>query len=417
MNRPLNIFIPHCSGCLTDSLPHGDGLVAHGFIAHLAERGHSLYVAAERAELAKPLPRNVHLFGLGTDTSAGATARISYVFRVRSLFSRLRRQTRFDLAHQLNPVYTGVSLALWEFGIPVVLGPYVADWPRDPQAIGSSYPAMGTVLRKAKEIAAFVQQRNASAILFTTQAAGRRVSFSDRWKAPVHYLPHGIDSDLFRPAAPETHGGQDESRTAILFYANISERKGVMDMLQAFELIAPKFPRAELWIAGEGEQLNSAKTFASGLYARNQIRFLGRQTREEAVYLMQQADLFCLASHGEPYGMTVVEAMSCGLPVIVTDAGGARYLADDEGGLRVPVRSPSAMAQALKRLLVNPQLRKQMGIHNRKRVLLSFAWDKVIDHLEEIYAVLLERGHESQVASHDAGLQMAEGLSGGGERR
>ena len=72
MNHPLNIFVPHCSGCLTDVLPHGDGLVAHGFITRLAERGHRLYVAAERVELSKPLPENVRLFPTEATLSSGA---------------------------------------------------------------------------------------------------------------------------------------------------------------------------------------------------------------------------------------------------------------------------------------------------------------------------------------------------------
>jgi glycosyltransferase involved in cell wall biosynthesis len=273
------------------------------------------------------------------------------------------------------------------------------------------------VLRKAKEVTAFVQQRNASAILLTTEAASHRVSFADRWEAPIHYLPHGIDSAFFRPATAETRRSRDDNRTVVLFYANISERKGVMDMLQAFEAIAPEFPKADLCVAGDGDQLHSAKAFAAGLNARRHISFLGGQTREQAVLLMQHADLFCLASHGEPYGMTVVEAMSCGLPVIVTDAGGARSLAGDDGSLRVPMKSPSVMARALSTLLSDPQRRKQMGLHNRQRVLLRYSWEKVIDRLEDIYARTLERGRASQVTVHAPSPQMAEGLFSGGERR
>jgi hypothetical protein len=54
--RPLNIFVPHCSDLLTDHRPHGDGLVAYGFIRHLSERGHNLYIAAQEVDLRDPLP-------------------------------------------------------------------------------------------------------------------------------------------------------------------------------------------------------------------------------------------------------------------------------------------------------------------------------------------------------------------------
>jgi glycosyltransferase involved in cell wall biosynthesis len=291
----------------------------------------------------------------------------------------------------------------------------VADWPTDLHAIGAARPPLYAVLRKLKEAAAFFQQRNASAILLTTEAAASRISFPHRWKAPVHYLPHGIDTDVFRPA--ETYRDGDGRRTVILFYANISERKGVMDMLTAFGKIAAEFHLAELWIAGEGDQLDAAMKLASSLQARGRIHFLGAQTRDQAVYLMQQSDIFCLASHGEPYGMTVLEAMSCGLPVIVTDAGGARYLADDEGSLRVPVKSPSALALAAAKLLADPQLRRQMGLRNRQRAQFGFAWGKVIDRLEGIYQLTLESRGGTESSMPFRYRRIAEDSSAGGDYR
>lgn len=417
MNHPLNIFVPHCSGCLTDVLPHGDGLVAHGFITRLAERGHRLYVAAERVELSKPLPENVRLFPTEATLSSGAANRLSYMFRVRYLFHRLRKEVRLDLIHQLNPVYTGISLALWGSRLPVVLGPYVADWPHDPDAITSSRPALRAVLGQAKKVAALVQQINADAILLTTEAARQRVILADHWKPPVRFLPHGIDSDFFAPAASDSSTVATAEKAVILFYANVSVRKGIFEVLRAFEILGSEFPSAELCVAGDGEQLNAARDFASHLQVGSRIRFLGRQSREDAVKLMRQAQIYCLASHGEPYGMTVVEAMSCGLPVVVTDAGGARYLIDDAGGLRVPVKSPSSLAEAITTLLANPELRRGMGLRNRQRVLEDFSWDKVVDRLEEIYRFRLECARGSQLQGNVARTQLAESLTNGGEGR
>jgi glycosyltransferase involved in cell wall biosynthesis len=339
------------------------------------------------------------------------------MLRVRSLLRCLCKDVRFDLIHQLNPVYTGISLALWGSRIPVVLGPYVADWPLDPNAITSSRATLRAVIRQTKKAAALVQQIGASAILLTTEAARQRVVLADHWKAPIHFLPHGIDSDFFSPAAPDSSKAVTEERQVILFYANISARKGIFELLQAFELLTTGFPAAELWVAGDGEQLDAVKDLASRLSGGDRIRFLGRQSREDAVLLMRQADVYCLASHGEPYGMTVVEAMSCGLPVVVTDAGGARYLVDEAGGIRVPVKSPSSLAQAIATLLANPVLRREMGLRNRRRVIEEFSWDRVVDRLEEIYRFTLECERGSQLAGNAPRAQFAETLSNGGEPR
>lgn len=387
--KNLNIFVPHCSGLLTDSRPHGDGLVAHGFISRLADRGHTLYVAAEQIDLSRPLPPNVHLFPISGKGSGPALRRISYALQVRSLFSRLRRQVRFDLAHQLNPVYTGLSLSLLGTGIPIVLGPYVADWPFDPHAMASSRLALRLLMKQTKRSLAFLQQRCADTLILTTQAARQRVIGQRTNESSIQILPHGINSDLFSPAplCESQNGAQTEE--IILFYANVSERKGVFDLLRAFDRLASDFPRVRLWIAGDGDELSLAKDAAASLRSSRQIEFLGRQSQEQAVQLLQSASVYCLPSHGEPYGMTVAEAMSCGLPVVTTDAGGVKWLVDDEGGVRVPVKRPDLLAEALAGLLANPSRRNAMGVHNRTKVVSNMSWNKVVDRLEEIYAITL----------------------------
>src|SRR5262249_4928600 len=112
MANPLTIFVPHCSDLLTDHLPNGDGLIAHGFISNLARRGHRLHVAAQRVELQSPLHSNITLYEIPVSASSPLVGRLEYMFRVRRLLSRLRKDYRFDLIHQLNPVFTGTSLAM-----------------------------------------------------------------------------------------------------------------------------------------------------------------------------------------------------------------------------------------------------------------------------------------------------------------
>jgi L-malate glycosyltransferase len=384
----LKIFIPHCSGLLTDHLPHGDGLVAHGFISRLAERGHRVWVATERVELTHSLGSNVNAFVIGSGSKATGFKRLDYMRQVRSLFRRLSRGIDFDLIHQLNPVYTGVSLALWGFDVPVVLGPYVADWPNDPDGTAASYPALSGVFRHLEKAIAKLQQHHARALLLTTEAARRKVISPRRAGSRCYLVPHGIDAAFFSPA-PSSPGRDPARRQRILFLANVAERKGIFDLLRAFETVQSRFNAAELWIAGAGEDLEHSRAFAAGLRSRAQVRFLGCKTRAETVELFRRASIYCLPSHGEPYGMTVAEAMSCGLPVVVTDAGGVRHLVDERGGIRVPVHSPEALAQALSELLADPQRRRSMGAQNRARVLGTMTWDRVIDRLEEVYELTL----------------------------
>ena len=389
MRQKLNIFVPHCSGLLTDTLPHGDGLVAHGFITRLAERGHRLYVAAESVRLSAPLHPNVTLYPIEVNHAA-LTGRIRYMLRLRALFQRLKKEVSFDLVHQLNPVYTGVSVALFDCGIPVVLGPYVADWPYDPDGMTGSQTGLGRFFRGMKGVLANLQQHGATSILLTTGFAGERIVNRNVRYSRSHLIPHGIDPTFFSPKPPQVDIDKEPGRTRILFFANISERKGIFDLISAFEKVASRFPLAELWVAGGGEQEDVAMKRTSLLAAHERIRFVGRKTREESVQLLRDADIYCLPSHGEPFGMTALEAMSCGLPLVVTDAGGLASLVDEEGGIKVPVNDPEMLAQALEILIQDAQRRQDMGLHNRKKVVAEYAWDKVIDRLEEVYRISLQ---------------------------
>jgi len=167
--------------------------------------------------------------------------------------------------------------------------------------------------------------------------------------------------------------------------------------------VAQRFPEAVLWIAGGGEHEQSAKALAASLNSAERIRFFGRQTREQALAIYRDADIYCLPSHGEPFGMTVLEAMSCGLPVVVTNAGGVRWIVDDYGGMRVPDRAPQELAIALGELIVAPERRKQMGAHNRAKVLKQFSWDRVIDRLEQIYSTVTSRHTEATITRRAEG--------------
>ena len=113
--------------------------------------------------------------------------------------------------------------------------------------------------------------------------------------------------------------------------------------------------------------------------------------------------------------MTVVEAMSCGLPVVVTDAGGLGCLVDDEGGIRVPMKRPLELSAALEQLVIDPERRKKMGEHNRSRVLSSFTWSRVIDRLEEVYGSVLASKRAKKRGVSAVAAPFSEDMANGGK--
>ena len=400
MRKPLTIFVPHCSGLLTDHLPYGDGLVAHGFIAHLARRGHRLHVAAQKVALREPLPPNVTVHELPCASSGKVSKRVEYMLRVRRLLSTLRRNHRFDLIHQMNPVFTGISLALAGSGLPLVLGTYVARWPDDPDSLSAAGWSKRAVQAGRNAISA-IQQSQADALLLTTPAAWNRMPNPRAVRGRTHFLPHGIDTELFSPANGRvaTTSLEDEPRS-VLFFANVLRRKGIFTLIEAFPAVRREFPTAKLIVAGEGPALEEVKRRVAELGYAEHVAFLGRQERSSAPALYRKCSVYCFPSFGEPYGTTLVEAMSCGKPVVVTDSGGPAHLVSAEGGVFFPAGDSAALSRALCDLLRDPQCRAAMGRHNRQIVEATMCWEQVTEQLENIYEITLSRTRDGAAHSN-----------------
>ncbi len=370
----FHIFVLPGSAMFTDHRAHGDGLVAYGFVRQLALHGHDLHVAAGRVDLRGELPANVHLYELGADDPH----RVAFMWRVRRLYARLARVRTFDLVHQLTPVEVGVSLALGRRGPPLVLGPYVPDWA--PSGVGADAEVGGAALR-AKRLLRAAQQRRAASVLISTPAAAAKVELRGRRADRVHELPLGVDERFWRPADSPAPGAD------VLYLASLEVRKGIHVLLDAFQQLAPRMPSARLLVGGAGAELERVQARIAQSPALAAVELLGSVDRERARELMQSCAVYCLPSYGDPAPLAAVEAMACGRPVVATDAGGLGHLVPEEGGARVPPGDAGALAEALGRILADPERARSMGEHNRRLVEERYAWPRVVARLEDLYRV------------------------------
>jgi L-malate glycosyltransferase len=373
----LTIFIAHPSALLTDHRPHGDGLVAHGFIQRLAERGHELHVAAAQVSLQRELPSNVHLHLLGAGGPPGRLARLRYMGGLRRLFGALQRTTKFDLIHQLNPVDAGLTLALPSVDQPVILGPYIPAWPAWSESDGAALATrVGEFASRAVRAA---QQRRATTVLLSTPAAASRLQAPFAKRVVVRELSPGIDERTWSPANDGLH------RQDILFLASLERRKGILVLLDAFERLALDLPEARLLVAGAGALAPEVGAIVAGSAGLERVELLGPVERALAPELMRACTVHCLPSLGEPFGMTALEAMACAKPIVATDAGGLKHLVPDGGGLRVPPGDATGLTAALRQVLTSPALQQRMGDYNRALIERRYTWTRVIDRLEQAY--------------------------------
>jgi glycosyltransferase involved in cell wall biosynthesis len=354
---------------LTDSRPHGDGLAAHGLICALARRGHRLHVAVPGTmDLRRPLPDGVVLHRLlRSDVRWGPAAAAAFMLRLRALAARLA--DRVDVVHQLNPVNTGLSLALPGGGPPLVLGPFVGEWPaqRDgPRAV---------LKRAVKRPLLLAQERRADLLLLSSPAAASKLADPSGVRDKTRVLSYGIDLQRFAATPPP------DART-ILFLGRLEPIKGVFTLLDAYERVAAELPDVSLRLAGAGAAEETVRARIARLAG---AELVGPVAREDVPAALAGGAVYCIPSFGEPFGLGALEAMACGRPVVGTAAGGLAHLVPEQGGRLVPPGDAAALAAALRELLLDPALRERMGGHNRREVERSYGWDRVAARLEGLY--------------------------------
>jgi L-malate glycosyltransferase len=296
--------------------------------------------------------------------------------------------------------------------LPLVLGTYVARWPDDPDALTTN-GRWGRIVTCVRDFIAGAQQRRADALVLTTPAAWNRLPDPAAVHGRIHLIPHGLDTELFSPKLEwDSHEilEAEQRSPSILFLANVVKRKGIFTLIEAFPAILREFKDCKLRVAGSGSGLEAVKQRVAELGCADQVEFLGHKERVDAPELYRNCSVYCLPSYGEPYGTTVVEAMSCARSLVVTDCGALPHLVHEQGGMRVSAGDPKALSRALTWLLRHPGKRAEMGHYNRQLVESHMSWDSVAQQLEAIYDVVLSQ----RVAPSSRGLaSLAFGMKAG----
>ena len=215
---------------------------------------------------------------------------------------------------------------------------------------------------------------------------GERVLRTALGSDRVRLIDNGVSLDAFRPPAP--HDGPPR----VLYVGLLTARKGVVDLIEASQLLHERGVDHELWLLGgtpdEGPDAETpVRRAASG-----RAQLLGTRTPEQMPQAYAQADVFCLPSWWEAMPLSVLEAMASSLPVVATDVGDvAREVEDGVTGFVVPARSPDQLAAALQKLLVDPDRRAGMGAAGRARVEEHYSSAVTAREISDLYAELTPR--------------------------
>jgi phosphatidylinositol alpha-mannosyltransferase len=212
-----------------------------------------------------------------------------------------------------------------------------------------------------------------------------------KYKKPKIVIPNGIDLEIFNPNVPKIKKFLD-GKINILFLGRIEERKGLIYLLKAYKILEKKFtpsPKSggglRLIVVGDGPQKKEMEEFVkeNGL---KEVVFEGQIKEDEVVNYYTTCDLFCSpATHGESFGLVLVEAMACQKPVVAfANEGYFQFLHNKKGGILVKNKDWRDLAKKLEILIKNQKLREKMGKIALKEA-EEYSWTKIADRVLDFY--------------------------------
>jgi glycosyltransferase involved in cell wall biosynthesis len=214
---------------------------------------------------------------------------------------------------------------------------------------------------------------------------------------PVHFVPPGVDLERFRPdlASGGRHvvgDGEVDSPPTLLFVGRLEETsrwKGVDVLLQAFRVLRPDHPTARLRLVGDGDDVARLRRYAAELGIDDHVDFAGALRGPDLVRAYQEATVLVLPSltAAESFGIVLIEAMACGLPVVASDVGGIpNVVQDGVTGLLCEAANPNALAATTNRMLGEPELRRSLAAAARERVRERFTTAQLVSATRAVLA-------------------------------
>ncbi len=351
-----------------DYYPQLGGVPEH--VHHLARElealGHHATIVTSHMRMNGTVdPPNVRRVGTSLVIYAnGGVARITVGWRLTARLEALFRKERFDIVHVhggLSPTLGLVApRAAWRAGIPVVATFHT--W--FPDSLGYRVlraPFQRMLDRHAATIAVSSAAREAMARYFT---------------APWEIIPNGVDTTFFRPGLGQGNGGPN-----LLWLGRIEPRNDLGTVLAAMPRILERHPGARLTVVGDGPWRSRMERLARPLGST--VHFAGYANGDRPAYYCG-ADVYLCPTRRASFGVTLLEAMACGTPLVVTDLPAFRDVAAQSQAVFAPPGDAAAWGEAVSSLIDDGARRTAMAQEGRK-VAERHAWPLVAQRVVAVY--------------------------------
>lgn len=198
-------------------------------------------------------------------------------------------------------------------------------------------------------------------------------------------IPNGVDTEKYSPPEREP----EENR--IVFVGRLVHRKGVHVLINAAPLIMREIKDLEIVIVGEGYMKTVANVLSRILKVSDRVKLVGWLSESEKIRILRSAKIVVVPSlYNECFGITAIEAMATGRPVIATSVGGLKEVVEErKTGLLVPPGSARELAEAVVTLLQDEALRREMGRRAREVAEERYSWSIVSEQIVRVYEEVL----------------------------
>ena len=287
-------------------------------------------------------------------------------------FDRLLRELKPDVVNAHYATGYG-TLGRAVRGVPVVLNVWGSDV--------FDFPLKSAVHR-------WWVRRNilaATLVVSTSEVMADRTLTLVPERARPRVVPFGVDTERFKPKTEHVPTGTVTIGTV----KTLSNKYGVDTLVRAFALVRERTPGTDLRlrIVGDGPERQALSDLVVSLGLNGSVDLVGRVSHDKVPDQLRALDVFVALSRSdsESFGVAVIEAGACALPVVVSEAGGLpEVVLNGTTGAVVRRDDPAAAAEAIARLASSADLRGQWGRAGRAHVQATYEWERCVDRMEAV---------------------------------
>lgn len=197
----------------------------------------------------------------------------------------------------------------------------------------------------------------------------------------IDVIHNGINTDLFTPK-------NTKKTNQLLWVGRFIPGKGVEYLIDAFKIVSDKHPQYNLLMIGNGPLKNNIKKRINSLGLEDKIVIKEFIPNSEIPQLYQNSDIFVLPSLEEGVPRTILEAMSCGIPIVCTELPQIVNIVND-CGITVPVKDSNSLADAIIKIVENKELSNKFSEYGKERVLNNYSWENTVKKTVKLYEKLI----------------------------